>query len=92
VNYLPGFNNVATFGSLKKDGVWGPGRDNWNIALFKNFTFTERLRLELRVESYNTFNHPHVRNVDNNIGDKDFGKVTSVFDPRVFQLGGKLVF
>ncbi len=92
VNYLPGNSTVATWGNLKYDGVWGPGRDNWNIALFKNFAFTERLRLELRFESYNTFNHPQMNGVDAGLGDADFGKVTSAYDPRVFQLGAKLVF
>jgi hypothetical protein len=91
-NLLPGFTNVATWGNLKYGGVWGPGRDNWNIAVFKRFAFTERLNFELRVESYNTFNHPQMNGVDINLGDKDFGKVTSAYDPRVFQLGAKLVF
>ncbi len=37
----------------------GPGRDNWNIALFKDFTLNEARgsRFEFRVESFNTFNH-----------------------------------
>ena len=91
-NLLPGSTKVATWGNLKYDGVWGPGRDNWNIALFKNFKFTERLNMELRFESYNTFNHPQMNGLDVNLGDPDFGKVTSVFDPRIFQLGGKIIF
>jgi hypothetical protein len=91
-NLLPGSTTVATWGNLKYDGVWGPGRDNWNIALFKNFKFTERLNMELRFESYNTFNHPQMNALDVNLGDADFGKVTSAFDPRVFQLGAKMIF
>jgi hypothetical protein len=91
-NLLPGNNNVATWGNLKFDGVWGPGRDNWNIALFKTFNFTERLHFELRVESYNLWNHPQMNGVDSTVGDKDFGKVNSAYDPRTFQIGGKLVF
>ena len=91
-NLLPGSTKVATWGNLKYDGVWGPGRDNWNIALFKNFKFTERLNMELRFESYNTFNHPQMNGLDVDLGDPDFGKVTSAFDPRVFQLGGKILF
>ncbi len=91
-NLLPGNSSVATWGNLKYDGVWGPGRDNWNLALFKNFVFTERLRFELRGESYNTWNHPQRNGVDVGLGDADFGKVNSAYDPRVFQLGAKLVF
>ncbi len=90
-NDLPGLP-VATYGNLKQDGVWGPGRDNWNIAVFKTFAFGERLHLELRAESYNTFNHPQMNAVDNTVGDPNFGKVTSAYDPRIFQFGAKLVF
>jgi hypothetical protein len=90
-NDIPG-TSVATFGNLTQNGVWGPGRDNWNIALFKNFSIKERLHLELRFESYNTFNHPQMWNVDTTTGDVNFGKVTSAYDPRVFQLGAKLIF
>jgi len=90
-NDLPGLP-VATFGNLKQDGVWGPGRDNWNIAVFKTFAFGERLHLELRAESYNTFNHPQMNAVDVTVGDPNFGKVTSAYDPRIFQFGAKLVF
>ena len=91
-NLLAGNSKVATWGNLPYDGVWGPGRDNWNIALFKNFKFTERLNMELRFESYNTFNHPQMNGLDLGVGDSDFGKVNSAFDPRVFQLGAKVVF
>jgi hypothetical protein len=91
-NLLPGNNNVATWGNLGFDGVWGPGRDNWNLALFKNFAVTERLRFELRFESFNTFNHPQMNAVDTTLGTPDFGKVTSAYDPRVLQLGVKAFF
>jgi len=91
-NLLPGNSSVATWGNLGYDGVWGPGRDNWNLALFKTFAFGERLHLELRGESYNTWNHPQMNGLDLGVGDHDFGKVTSAYDPRVFQLGAKLVF
>lgn len=91
-NLLPGNNSVATWGNLGFDGVWGPGRDNWNLALFKNFAVTERLRFELRFESFNTFNHPQMNAVDTTLGTPDFGKVTSAYDPRVLQLGVKAFF
>jgi hypothetical protein len=90
-NDLPGLP-VATYGNLTQNALWGPGRDNWNLALFKTFGFTERLHLELRFESYNTFNHPQMNAVDVTVGDPNFGKVTSAYDPRVFQLGAKLLF
>ena len=91
-NLLPGNSSVATWGNLGYDGVWGPGRDNWNLAVIKNVAFTERLRMELRFESFNTFNHTQFRGVDVGVGNTDFGKVNTAYDPRVFQLGAKMSF
>ena len=31
--------------------------DNCNMSLFKNFNFTENMRIQLRFEGYNVFNH-----------------------------------
>jgi 3D (Asp-Asp-Asp) domain-containing protein len=68
--------------------------DNWNLSLFKSFTFTESgtTRIELRAESYNTFNHTEFSGLDLGKTDGNFGQVTSANDPRVFQFGGKLLF
>ncbi len=84
---------LVTFGNTGFDSVYGPGRDQWQMALYKSFAFTERAHLELRFESYNTFNHTQFNGVNNTIdGGADTGKVNSAFDPRVFQFGAKLAF
>jgi hypothetical protein len=82
------------FGTAGKDSVVGPGLFNWNIALFKSFNLTrgEGPRFEFRVESFNTFNHTEFQNVDNGFTDSNFGQVTSTYDPRELQFGGKFLF
>jgi hypothetical protein len=80
------------FGVTRKDAVVGPGLVNFNLSLFKTFSITERTKFELRFESFNTFNHTQFNGVDTNTGDKNFGAVTSTYDPRVLQLGAKLSF
>ncbi|HZU27483.1 MAG TPA: carboxypeptidase regulatory-like domain-containing protein [Bryobacteraceae bacterium] len=82
------------WGSLKKGAVRGPGRDNWNLSLFKSFLLSEARgsRFELRFESFNTFNHTQFNGVSTSFSASNFGAVTSVWDPRVFQLGAKLIF
>ncbi len=47
------------FGNAPKDAVKGPGIQNWNISLFKSIPLTsgEGPRIDLRFESFNTFNH-----------------------------------
>jgi len=88
------------FGDARKDTVIGPGRVNFTTSVYKSFAITERARFELRVESYNTFNHTQFDNVGqqfsgfNSDGSPvgSFGKVTNTFDPRTLELGGKLMF
>jgi hypothetical protein len=85
---------VGAWGDAGHDSLRGPGRDNWNLSLFKSFVLSEARgsRLELRVESFNTWNHTEFNQVSNSLGSSNFGQVTSAFDPRVFQLGGKIYF
>jgi len=79
---------------LGHNALRGPGRDNWNISLFKSFTLSESRgsRLEFRVETFNTWNHTQFNGIDNTLADGNFGQVTSAFDPRILQLGGKIYF
>jgi hypothetical protein len=85
-------SGVPGFGNLHQFGLRGPGRDNWNLSMFKNFAVGERLRFELRAEAFNIWNHTQFRNVDTNVNSPTAGLVTSAYDPREFQLGAKLVF
>lgn len=85
---------LGQWGNLGKNALRAPGRDNWNVALFKSFVFSEARgsRFELRVETFNTFNHTQFNNISTAFGSSNFGQVTSTWDPRVFQLGAKLYF
>jgi hypothetical protein len=81
------------FGNAGRDAVVGPGLFNFNMSLFKTFIFREGgPRLELRFESFNTFNHTEFQNIDVGSTDPNFGQVTSTYDPRVLQLGAKFSF
>ena len=88
------------WGDLGFNAVRGPGRDNWNLSLFKSFVISEARgsRVELRVETFNTWNHTQFQGDSNNggisvnQGASNFGAVTSAFDPREFQLGAKVFF
>ena len=83
------------FGNARKDAVVGPGLFNFNLSLFKTIALTSRERgpaVELRFESFNTFNHTEFNGVDTGSNDANFGHVTSTYDPRVLQLGAKFSF
>jgi hypothetical protein len=85
---------LGQWGNLGKGAVRGPGRNNWNISLFKSFLLNEQRnsRFEFRIETFNTFNHTEFNNVSTSFSASNFGQVTSVSDPRTFQFGAKLLF
>ena len=85
---------AGTWGNLPFNSIRGPGRQNWNLALFKSFVFSETRgsRLEFRAEFFNAFNHTEFNQVSNTFTNSDFGAVTSAHDPREIQLGLKLYF
>jgi len=80
------------FGSARKDAIVGPGRVNFTTSLYKSFAMTERARFELRFESFNTFNHTEYNGLNDSLGASQYGQITSTFDPRVLELGGKFIF
>ncbi len=84
----------GTFGTLPYNAFRGPGRNNWNLSLFKSFMINEERgsKIEFRAESFNTWNHTQFNNVSTTFGNSNFGAVTTAHDPRVFQLGLKAYF
>jgi hypothetical protein len=47
----------GSVGDIRRNSFYDPGINNWDISLFKNFNFSESIRLQLRLETFNTFNH-----------------------------------
>ncbi|GAC1703315.1 MAG: hypothetical protein NVS9B4_11100 [Candidatus Acidiferrum sp.] len=84
----------SPWGNLGHNALRGPGRDNWDLSLFKSFTFSETRgsRLELRLETFNAWNHTQFQNVDTGLGNSRFGQFTSAYGARILQLGGKIYF
>lgn len=83
------------FGNARKDAIVGPGLFNWNLSAYKDFGLTSRTEgphFQLRVESFNTFNHTEWNSIDTGTGDTTYGQVTSTYDPRELQFGGKFLF
>ena len=50
------------FGSLGRNALRGPGYQNVDFSIFKDTNITEKLRLQLRAEVFNIFNHPNFSN------------------------------
>ncbi len=89
-------------GTAPKDPIRGPGINNWDLSLFKNFRLgaNESRRLQLRWETYNTLNHAQFTSVDtggrfdaqgNQVNGR-FGQYTATRDARRMVLAIKVFF
>lgn len=81
-----------TWGNAPRNAIKGPGRQNWNLSLYKTFRFTETAGLEFRADSFNTLNHTQFTGVDTGLFSGTFGQVNATAAPRTFQFGAKAFF
>jgi hypothetical protein len=83
----------GTFGNTGRDSFHGPGVNFSNIALMKDIPIKEAMRIELRLETFNTFNHVNFNLPSGNVNSSLFGRVTGdTLGPRLVQLAGKFYF
>ena len=88
-------NALGTPGTAKRRFFYGPGMDNYDMALLKNVRLTESKSLQFRLEAFNVFNHAQFfgpPTVDGNISSSTFGQVVNADPPRLVQLGAKFFF
>jgi hypothetical protein len=102
----PQFSELSTtYGNMGRNVLTGPGRNNWDIALEKDFPLHgEGVKLQFRLETFNTFNHTQWQYVNTgcsgstgfgmpcNLNVTNPGEVNSDWGPRNVQLGLKLMF
>lgn len=80
-------------GPLYYSGVRADGVHQWDVSLLKNTYLRENLRLQIRAEAFNVFNHPEFTPPNTTVTSSAFGAVTgeTVFT-RQLQFGFKLIF
>lgn len=86
------FTNIDAFaqpayggpGNIGRNREYGPGFVEFNVSVAKRMAITERVKMELRFEGYNVFNHPEFTNpgadpavLGNQLGSPLFGVITS---------------
>jgi outer membrane receptor protein involved in Fe transport len=76
-----------TFGNAGRNIIPGPGNNIFDLALHRQFPVREGHRVSIRVESFNTFNHPNwgIPGPNPDFGPF-FGKIFSSGEPRRLQL------
>ena len=100
------YNFHTPFGNVPRNSERGPIFNNFNLSLFKNIQITERVRVQLRAEGFNIFNHPNPgigvgsggfqpsNNLTNaGVPGSAFGENSDIeFARRVFQIGARVTF
>ena len=94
----------GTLGSTPKGFLRGPGINQWDISLYKNTRIGERMMIQFRLETFNTFNHVQFNGISTGVNVPNagqavtaatagtLGQVTSYRDPRQIQAGLKFYF
>jgi hypothetical protein len=98
---------LATYGTLPRNYLRGPGYVDFDLAFSKTTSITEKVKFEFRAEFFNLLNHANFTNpgiINNGNGtyaggagganpnSSLFGQITSTYDPRIIQLAGRLSF
>lgn len=89
----------ATFGNVGKSAFRGPSVWNYDMDLLKDFyplRSHENIRMEVRGDFFNFFNHTELQDPNNSqtpsIASSAFGRITGAAGPRIIQLAVKFYF
>jgi hypothetical protein len=67
-------------GNAPRNFVRGFGESQVNLALRRDFSFSERIHLQFRAEAFNIANHPNFGYVDPLLTDATFGQATQTLN------------
>ncbi|WP_158749755.1 TonB-dependent receptor [Acidobacterium sp. S8] len=98
------YADYGTFGTAPRffSDLRGPGYQNWDTSIMKNWQFKESMRVQFRAEMFNTFNHAQFYapqfggetytgcdpNADQGCSST-LGQITNSFPSRTVQFAGK---
>ena len=79
-------------GTIGQGAVRGPGNVRFDLSLGKNFSLTEKMRLQVRADGFNAFNHTNFVGLATAVENPRFGKFTSTRGARVVQFSARFTF
>lgn len=83
----------AVFGNLGQNVYSGPGQITNNTSVFRSFPLHDSISVQLRMDAFNSINHPTFANPSTALTSSSFGEVTSTTGaPRTLQFAGTLTF
>ena len=83
---------LYTYGDLGRNVLHGPGRENLDLAIHREFIPREGTRLQFRAEAFNVTNTPAFSAPGGSFGSATFGVISSAGLGRNIQLALKLLF
>ena len=86
---------LGQIGNAPRRFFYGPGMDNFDMALEKKVALGESRALLLRAESFNVFNHAQFfgpEAVNGNPDSTTFGRIVNADAPRQLQIAAKFTF
>jgi hypothetical protein len=86
---------LGTPGNSPRRFFYGPGSENFDVALSKSISLRESSCLVFRLEAFNVFNHAQFfgpLSVNGTLSSPSFGDVVSAAPPRILQAAVKLTF
>ena len=79
---------LGTLGNARRRFFSGPGLENLDATLSRDFLVSDNRALEFRAEAFNVFNHAQffgAASVEGNISSASFGRAVSAMPPRLLQ-------
>jgi hypothetical protein len=83
---------VYTYGTSGRNEYRGPDQFNVNLSIAKTTNITERMKVEIRADFFNAFNHAEFGLPSTGIGSSTFGQISTTASPRVIQLAARFSF
>ena len=83
---------AGQFGNEGRNVVRGPGIEDVDLSLFKDFRVSESKRVQFRAECFNTLNHANFGLPENDLESPAFGQILQAGPPRLLQLALKFLF
>jgi Carboxypeptidase regulatory-like domain/TonB dependent receptor len=80
-------NGLGTFGTMGRNVFRDTGFHNVDLSVSKNFKFSERLRAQFRIETFNIFNHPNFANPNGGTSGYGQGAFADPSQPGAFGCG-----
>jgi hypothetical protein len=82
-----------TFGNTGRNTIIGPGYQEWDAGVMKEFHPIEPVAVQFRAEAFNALNHPNFTLPSGSIGSSAAGTITSTLgSQREFQLALRLAW